>query len=90
MKENEVDIMHLNALNGVFLDCDLERTGLITKKQFLLHIAEDNLQFPADFLFNLILDLQETPTDSSEDAVLKYESLKSIIELYSNCPIFLR
>lgn len=25
MKENNVDIMHLNAINSVFLDCDTER-----------------------------------------------------------------
>ena len=27
MKENNVDIMHLNAINSVFLDCDTERQG---------------------------------------------------------------
>lgn len=57
MKENKVDIMHLNAINGVFLDCDEERTGIITKKQLLLKIAEENLHFPIDFLFNLISDV---------------------------------
>lgn len=57
MKENDVDIMHLNAINDAFLDCDEQRTGVISKKAFLMKIAENNLQFPADFLFNLILDL---------------------------------
>jgi hypothetical protein len=57
MKENDVDIMHLNAINGVFLDCDEDRTGLISKKKFLTTIAEQNLQFPADFLFNLMSDI---------------------------------
>jgi hypothetical protein len=32
MKDNDVDIMHLNVINGVFLDCDENRTGLVTKK----------------------------------------------------------
>ena len=54
MKENDVDIMHLNAINTVFLDCDSERTGVITRKSLFEQIAEQNLQFPADFLFNLI------------------------------------
>jgi hypothetical protein len=36
MKENDVDIMHLNAISSVFLDCDDARTGIITKKQLIL------------------------------------------------------
>jgi hypothetical protein len=33
MKENGVDIMHLNAIASAFLDCDEEeRAGSITKK----------------------------------------------------------
>ena len=90
MKDNEVDIMHLNALNGVFLDCDEERTGIITKRQLLLKIAEENLQFPAEFLFNFISDLQDNSADMAEDAVLKYENLQKIIEIYNNCPLFLK
>ncbi|CDW82666.1 ef hand family protein [Stylonychia lemnae] len=90
MKENDVDIMHLNAIDGAFLDCDEERAGTITKKALLEKIAENNLQFPADFLFNLIQDMQEDSDDSSENAMLKYESLKQIIEIYNNAPIFLK
>jgi hypothetical protein len=90
MKDNDVDIMHLNAINGVLLDCDEDGTGIITKKDLLMKIAEDNLQFPADFLFNLISDLQADSSDLSEDAVLKYENLKNIMEIYNNCPIFLK
>ena len=85
-----MDIMHLNALNGVFLDCDEERTGIITKKQLLMKIAEENLQFPADFLFNLIADLVENASDTSEDAILKYENMQKITEIYNNCPLFLK
>lgn len=90
MKDNEVDIMHLNVINSVFLDCDDERTGLITKKQFLMKVSEDNLQFPADFLFNLISDMQADSADFSEDAILKFENLKNLIEIYNNCPIYLK
>jgi len=54
MKENGVDIMHLNEIDGAFLDCDEKRSGLISKKELIEKIAENNLQFPADFLFNLI------------------------------------
>jgi hypothetical protein len=68
MKENNVDIMHLNAINSVFLDCDLERQGLITKKSFLLHIADQKLQFPWGFLDPLMEDMQLDATDKTEDA----------------------
>jgi len=58
MKDNGVDIMHLNAISSTFLDCDEdERTGRTTKKKLLTQIAELNLKFPTDFLFNLMLDL---------------------------------
>lgn len=90
MKENNVDIMHLNAIQSVFLDCDQERTGLVAKKDLLSTIAEQNLQFPFDFLFNLLGDMQENADDTSEDALLSYENLKNIIEIYNNCPLFLR
>ena len=63
MKENGVDIMHLHAISSVFLDCDEQRTGIVTKKQLLLQIHEQNMKFPADFLFNLISDIQENPED---------------------------
>jgi hypothetical protein len=44
MKENSVDIMHLNAICGAFLDCDEEeRSGQTTKKNLLIKIAELNL-----------------------------------------------
>lgn len=58
MKDNHVDIMHLNAIESAFLDCDEERTGSITKKALLTKIADNNLQFPADFLFSIITDMQ--------------------------------
>ena len=90
MKDNNVDIMHLNAIQSVFLDCDQDRTGLITKKEFLMTIAEQNLQFPFDFLFNLMADMQLKSDDTSEEAQLSYENLKNITEIYNNCPIFLR
>lgn len=43
MKENDVDIMHLNAIDSAFLDCDEDREGKITKKALLEKIAELNL-----------------------------------------------
>lgn len=90
MKDNDVDIMHLNAINGAFLDCDEDRVGVITKKNLLLKIAELHLQFPADFLFNLIQDLQENPDEANEETRLRYDNLKNIMEIYSNCPLFLK
>lgn len=57
MKGNNIDILHLNKLRSTFLDCDEERTGLISKKKFLLLMAEQNFQYPPEFLFNFIQDL---------------------------------
>lgn len=90
MKENDVDIMHLNAIESAFLDCDEEREGQCTKKALLEKISENNLNFPADFLFNVIEDMQESPEDQTENAILLYDNLKNIIEIYNNCPIFLK
>lgn len=47
-------------------------------------------QFPFDFLFNLMADMQLKSDDTSEEAQLSYENLKNITEIYNNCPIFLR
>lgn len=90
MKENEVDIMHLIAIDNAFLDCDEDKVGSITKKHFIEMIAENNLKFPADFLFNIISDMQDDSEDISENAIIKYENLKHIIDIYNNCPIFLK
>jgi hypothetical protein len=35
-------------------------------------------------------DMQENTDDYSEEAVLSYENLRNIIEIYNNCPTFLR
>ena len=90
MKDNNVDIMHLNAICNAFLDCDEERTGITSKAKLLQTIADLNLQFPADFLFALLADMQENSEDQSESAIVKYENLKNIVEIYNNCPIFLK
>lgn len=55
-----------------------------------MQIAEHNLQFPVDFLFNLLQDLQEKQDDQSEEAPLLYTNLRNITEIYSNCPLFLK
>lgn len=90
MKENEVDIMHLNAIKSAFIDCDEERTGSITKAELIQQIADLNLKFPAQFLFELMYDMQHDPTDCSENASINLEHLKNIIEIYNNCPLFLQ
>ena len=40
MKENEIDISHLNAIVGSFLDADEQHRGEITKKQLFIKISE--------------------------------------------------
>jgi hypothetical protein len=68
MKENQVDIAHLNAINSVFLDCDLARTGLVSQRAFFLQLAAQNLQLPADFLFNIIKDMQVANSSDEQEA----------------------
>lgn len=34
--------------------------------------------------------MQESPEDQTENAILLYDNLKNIIEIYNNCPIFLK
>ena len=40
MKENHIDIMHLNEINSVFLDCDMEGKGFVPKNKFLIALAD--------------------------------------------------
>ena len=40
MKENHIDIMHLNEINSVFLDCDMEGKGFVPKNKFLIAVAD--------------------------------------------------
>ena len=82
--------MHLNKLRSAFLDCDEQRTGLVSKKRFILMMAEQNLQFAPDFLFSFIADLQEDPEDEGEETLLSFSNLKNIIEVYYNCPTLLK
>lgn len=49
--------MHLRPLYAAFLECDEERVGRIEKSKFIKMIVEKHLQFPADFLFNFLLDI---------------------------------
>ena len=48
------------------------------------------LSFPLDFLVKILVDLQEDPSDNTEEAVLIYENLVTIISIYMNMPFFLR
>ncbi len=90
MKDNKVDIMHLHAVKSAFLDSDDKRNGRVPKKDFILKCSEMGLSFPFDFFIKVIVDLQEDRNDNSEDAILLYENLVSIQQIYSNMPIFLK
>lgn len=51
-------------------------------------MAEDGFQFPLEFLFLFIQDVQIDPSDFSEDAKVSYENAKTIIDIFSNTPTF--
>jgi len=67
-----------------------ERRGIISKRDFLFKIADDGFRFPLDFLLQFIVDIQVDPTDTSEDAKVSYENVKTIIDVFSNSPFFLK
>lgn len=64
--------------------------GIISKRDFLIKMAEDGFQFPLEFLILFIQDIQVDPNDFSEDAKVSYENAKTIIDIFSNTPTFLK
>ena len=52
MKANKINYSHLNAVRRAFLDVDEngEKLGLISKRDFLIKVAEEGFQFPLEFL----------------------------------------
>ncbi len=67
-----------------------DNLGIITKRDFLFKVAEDGFQFPLEFLIYFIQDIQLDPNDFSEDAKVSYENAKTIIDIFSNTPTFLK
>jgi hypothetical protein len=67
-----------------------ENLGVISKRDFLVKVAEDGFQFPLEFLILFIQDIQLDPNDFSEDAKVSYENAKTIIDIFSNTPTFLK
>jgi hypothetical protein len=63
---------------------------VISKKDFLVKIAEEGYKFPLEFLIQFIADIQVDPSDISEDAKVTYENLKTIIDIFSNSPFFFK
>jgi hypothetical protein len=53
-------------------------------------IIETKMKFPVNFILLLMQDMQEDPTDTSDSAILDFKNLKDIIEIYSNCPLFMK
>ncbi len=67
-----------------------DQQGIISKKDFLIKVAEDGFQFPLEFLILFIQDISLDPSDMSEDAKVSYENAKTIIDIFSNSPCFLK
>lgn len=60
-----------------------EKLGIITKREFLMKVAEDGFNLPLEFLIYFIQDVQLEPSDMSEDAKLSFENVKTIIEIFN-------
>lgn len=67
-----------------------DNLGLVPKRDFLIKVAEDGFQFPLEFLILFLSDIQVDPSDFSEDAKVSYENAKTIIDIFSNSPAFLK
>jgi hypothetical protein len=59
MKANKINYSHLNVARRAFLDVDEngEKMGLITKREFLMKIAEDGFVLPLEFLIYFTQDI---------------------------------
>ena len=92
MKANKINYSHLNAIRRAFMDADEngDNLGVISKRDFLVKVAEDGFQFPLEFLIVFINDIQVNPSDYSEEAKVSYENAKAIIDIFSNSPAFLK
>lgn len=55
-----------------------------------MKIADDGYRFPLEFLIQFISDIQTDPNDMTEDAKVSYDNVKTIIDIFSNCPFFLK
>ena len=55
-----------------------------------MKIAEEGYRFPLEFLIQFVADIQTDPNDLSEDAKVSYDNVKTIIDIFSNSPFFLK
>lgn len=85
MRVNKINYSHLNAIRRVFLNCDEngDKLGLISKREFLLKVAEEGFSFPLEFLIYFIQDIQVDPNDMTEDAKLCFENAKTVMEIFN-------
>jgi hypothetical protein len=55
-----------------------------------MKIADQGYKFPLEFLIQFIADIQVDHNDLSEDAMISYENVKTVIDIFSNSPFFLK
>ncbi len=55
-----------------------------------MKIADEGYKFPLEFLIQFIADIQVDTHDQTEDATVSYENVKTIIDIFSNSPFFLK
>lgn len=57
MKQSRSDITHMNACRTLFLETDLDETGLISKHKFLVAAKKGHFKFDEVFLVNFLKDI---------------------------------
>ena len=59
LRTNRITHTHLEQLRRAFLDCDESglANGIISKRAFLIQIAQENLKFPLEFMIHLLHDI---------------------------------
>jgi len=88
MKLSKADITHLNACRTLFLETDVDETGILSKHRYLLACKWGHLKLNDVFLTNFLKDIQIEKADESKDAMLSYNWLMKVIDVYSKCPIW--
>ena len=74
-------------MESCFLKCDKNRQGQVTRRNFILKLAKNNVKIPQNLLNNILSDIQLNSTEEPKDeTILVYKHLIDIINIFQNCP----
>eukprot|EP00347_Sterkiella_histriomuscorum_P007996 403346767 len=86
LKKDNIDIRHLNDIKSAFLSCQQINLGQTKKSDLLIKLYKMNLKFPQEFFLQLLKTIQEDLSDTSDDAILSYNRLRAVMDVYISCP----